>query len=239
MADILIYGCVNWATGLIEFADSGYCGCECIFEGCMVTDGGIHDGQIAVTVLTVNCDDTYYACIDWATGYFELLIPEECCHLPPTITLHFSGFSDCGCATPGPGSCSTSGVAASINGNSLQLSHSSGCAYSEEAESGAGGQCSAFGTDDCSGEPSTIHSFSKIRAYNFVCYGGGVTCLLQLWSNTSSNWCNLQFAKLVFAAGESCCKTNEISTYDPLYPYGCNCSPYTCGLSGGFGITIP
>lgn len=31
-----------------------------------------------------NCDDTYYGCVDWTTGKFEMEIPDDCC--PELVT---------------------------------------------------------------------------------------------------------------------------------------------------------
>jgi hypothetical protein len=81
MANVLVYGCVDWTTGDVEFDTE--CSKCADYTGCMVRDGGAHTGQVAVSVTTCGCSDTYYACVDWAgggakPGDFELLIPDSC-----------------------------------------------------------------------------------------------------------------------------------------------------------------
>ena len=78
MANKTIYGCVNRSTGAIKFAgeacDSGD------YIGCIVRSGD-HAGQVAISVVEANCDDTYYGCIDRDTGQFAVSIPNDCCEL--------------------------------------------------------------------------------------------------------------------------------------------------------------
>jgi len=77
---------LNTITFVGEACNSGdYCG-EFIHSG-------EHAGQIAVTILEANCDDTYYGCLDYETGNFQVEIPDNCC-CPATG----------GCSTPGFGS---------------------------------------------------------------------------------------------------------------------------------------
>lgn len=81
-----IYGRVDWDIKLIKFGDPD-CGdrYDCIDEdlvGCVIMDGGIHDGQVELTITQAdnsNCNDTYYGCVDWETGKFQIEIPEPCC----------------------------------------------------------------------------------------------------------------------------------------------------------------
>jgi len=77
-----IYGCVNWGEGgRIEFESV-----DCISEnirGC-INWTGAHAGQVEVTITTADeavCNDTFYGCIDWATGKFQISLP-ECCFCP-------------------------------------------------------------------------------------------------------------------------------------------------------------
>ncbi|HUW18378.1 MAG TPA: hypothetical protein VMW16_03670 [Sedimentisphaerales bacterium] len=101
MANETIYGCVEWATGKVKFTQD-----NCIYRGCIVR-GGVHDGQVAVTINTPNCNDTYYGCVNWGTGKFEVSVPDNCCATtdcewcegapPGWIDVTFTGLSDYGC----------------------------------------------------------------------------------------------------------------------------------------------
>jgi len=82
MADQTIYGCYNSSTGAVTFAgaacDSGD------YTGCYVASGE-HAGQIAVPVSEESCNDTYYGCLNFATGQFQLVIPDNCCGWFPCV----------------------------------------------------------------------------------------------------------------------------------------------------------
>lgn len=73
MANETITGCVK-EDGSIEFFQDP----DCIYSGCLVKSG-VHAEQVAVTVNMAVCDDTYYGCVDKATGEFQVSVPEECC----------------------------------------------------------------------------------------------------------------------------------------------------------------
>ena len=79
-----IYGSVDWSTGVAKFGDPG-CGdrIDCIGEdivGC-IEWAGEHAGQVKVTIAAAyqTCNDTYYGCVDWGTGKFQISIPDDCC----------------------------------------------------------------------------------------------------------------------------------------------------------------
>jgi len=74
MADETLYGCVDFTTGVITFTQDP----DCEYPACVIWDG-VHAGQMAVTVDTDNCDDTYYGYWDSVTGKFQVSIPDECC----------------------------------------------------------------------------------------------------------------------------------------------------------------
>jgi len=84
MANKTIYGCVNSTNGEITFegeaCDSGD------YTGCIETSGE-HAGQVKVVISEVNCDDIYYGCVNWTTGKFQLVIPDDCC----------GWYEDCNC----------------------------------------------------------------------------------------------------------------------------------------------
>jgi len=86
MADITIEGCVNRETGVIIFV--GEACDEGDYTGCIVRVGhpdyALHPDTVAVEVVEVDCDDTYYGCIDRSTGKFKVKIPDDCC-IPPSL----------------------------------------------------------------------------------------------------------------------------------------------------------
>ncbi|HUW18368.1 MAG TPA: hypothetical protein VMW16_03620 [Sedimentisphaerales bacterium] len=124
MANETIYGCVDWATGKIKFAQDA-----CYYYGCIIWEG-VHAGQVAVTIDMPNCDDTYYGCVNWATGKFQVVVPDNCCEYPPCeycvdtpsqVTITFTGLTECECLVEMYGSAKFVGTAAAINGNSYVL----------------------------------------------------------------------------------------------------------------------
>lgn len=81
MAAQFIYGCVN-PDRTITFLNTttpthAFAG-PCEISGCIVRDGGEHDQQVAVAIANLNCNDTYYGCINWTTKKFKVSVPEEC-----------------------------------------------------------------------------------------------------------------------------------------------------------------
>jgi len=96
MANKTVYGCVDWATGKIKFETNFSCiGASGMVEGCINWTGD-HAGQVEVTISDADnpdCNDTYYACIDWSTGKFQFQMPDECC-------AEYSA-DDCECFDPG------------------------------------------------------------------------------------------------------------------------------------------
>jgi len=106
MASKTIYGCVDWVTGNVVFEGEACDGGD--YTGCVIYSG-VHANQVAVTINEVNCDDTYYACVNWAAGgRFELQIPDNCCIVlgdqcdhcdvdatPATVTVDIGDVSAC------------------------------------------------------------------------------------------------------------------------------------------------
>lgn len=103
MASRTICGCVNRTTGAITFEgeacnSSDYTGC--------IERTGEHAGQVKVVIDDSQCDDTYYGCVDRATGQFRLEIP-YCCYgddclwcfdaglTPKVVVATFSGVQLC------------------------------------------------------------------------------------------------------------------------------------------------
>lgn len=71
---VIVTGCLE-SDGTITFTEGA---CE-YTAGCLVR-GGVHDGQIKITIGESCCSsDTYYACIDKTTKKFKTTIPERCC----------------------------------------------------------------------------------------------------------------------------------------------------------------
>ncbi len=115
MADETITGCFNPETGRVVFTQESLISGspDCLYGiTCYVADDSIHNGQIALTMDTPNCEDTYYGCFDPVSGEFEVTIPDNCCvtsggggcgmtcegQTPPDwIMARISGSAACGC----------------------------------------------------------------------------------------------------------------------------------------------
>jgi hypothetical protein len=83
---VKVTGCYEALSGSVIFTEG-----SCEYTGCFV-QGGIHDGQVEVTINGTCCDeDTYYACLNPVTKKFEVEIPERCCEGVRTC---FIGFID-------------------------------------------------------------------------------------------------------------------------------------------------
>lgn len=74
-----VYGCVNWANGEITFANLE----NCLVQSSCVYWTGEHAGMVALTLSNAyneDCNDTFYGCVNWGTGKFQVSIPEGCCY---------------------------------------------------------------------------------------------------------------------------------------------------------------
>lgn len=112
MGSKTIYGCVDWASGEVRFVgeacDSGN------YTGCIVNaPGEAEHMMVAVYVAEAWCEDWYYGCVNWTTGKFQLIIPDDCCYTGPSsedecvycdegttptyISVRISGVTACGC----------------------------------------------------------------------------------------------------------------------------------------------
>jgi len=77
---ITVYGCVAFPVGTITFENLETCLAQ---SACMVFTG-IHAGQVALTLSGADdpaCNDTFYGCINFSTGKFQVEIPTDCCAL--------------------------------------------------------------------------------------------------------------------------------------------------------------
>ena len=80
MANETIYGCVE-TDGSITFPQAtSDPERTCYHNGCIIWTGE-HAGQVAVTIDNGRCDDTYYGCVDWTTGKFQVSVPSNWCAL--------------------------------------------------------------------------------------------------------------------------------------------------------------
>lgn len=88
---ITVYGCVS-SAGEITFENLASC---LVQEACVVRTGE-HAAQVALALSGANyvdCNDTFYGCINKTTGKFQVVIPEHCCGTCQQC-------SSRGCATP-------------------------------------------------------------------------------------------------------------------------------------------
>lgn len=76
---VTVHGCVSWPSGTITFTDLE----TCLAQNSCVHWTGVHANQVALTLsgATNNaaCNDTFYGCVNWTTGKFQVVIPEGCC----------------------------------------------------------------------------------------------------------------------------------------------------------------
>jgi len=108
---ITIYGCVAFPAGTITFENLE----TCLEQSACIIFEGVHAGQIALTLSGAtnneDCNDTFYGCMNWTTGKFQVEIPTDCCEeygydcnkcsagqTPKCVTLEFTDVVFCnGC----------------------------------------------------------------------------------------------------------------------------------------------
>lgn len=145
MATETIYGCVTSSGGVIFKQDT------CEYPACLELTG-THAGQVAVTIETLFCDDTFYGCVDFATGKFEVVVPDDCCNTisgtgcaycvedntPIQIQVTFAGISDCYYCDDPFGWCTgwRSNVASHVNGShTLTRGGGASCSWGKQISS--------------------------------------------------------------------------------------------------------
>jgi len=159
-----VYGCVNLSTGAIDFEVCS----PADFSGCIVTDGGEHNGQVKLITTSTGCDDTYYGCVNPTTGQFQLVIPDNCCcgigvceycdPSPLYIWATFSDISVCeGCFSPNEWGSRKYTWHLPVNGTfKLTESYSVPCRYIFRAcEESSIVTHENYGSSDCTGEHTT------------------------------------------------------------------------------------
>jgi len=76
---ITVYGCVAFPAGTITFENLE----TCLEQSACIIFEGVHAGQIALTLSGAtnneDCNDTFYGCMNWTTGKFQVEIPTDCC----------------------------------------------------------------------------------------------------------------------------------------------------------------
>lgn len=112
-----IYGCVNFPSGEIVFENAA---CDDgNYAGCIVQEGA-HAQQVAVTISDGCSDGTYYGCVNWATGKFQVIVP-DCGY-----RVSMSNFVDCyPCVSSASSSFWASGAADILNNQTFVLCHPS------------------------------------------------------------------------------------------------------------------
>ena len=78
MAQEFIYGCVEDDFSItVEHGDPMPDSPNCVYSACMIWEG-VHARQVSITIDNLNCSDTYYGCVNWATKKFRISVPEIC-----------------------------------------------------------------------------------------------------------------------------------------------------------------
>jgi hypothetical protein len=239
MANVIVYGCVNWATGEVEFDTT--CSFCADYTGCMVRDGGVHTGQIAVSVTTCGCSDTYYACVDWAGGgEFELSLPDSCIGFAHSseVDMTFADIVDCeNCVVDGMGnSHKLYGVDDYLNGNTFdvasQAEDPSYCWWFNEYSTSAI-TVRDWTTSNCTGSYSdwTANSveFRLLRYATLlvvgVCVQSGIYKFPVLWNNNENDCCYQTLSN------ELGCGDTPTGIIGTACPYDCICENGTVDLS--------
>lgn len=192
MATETIYGCVNWATGEVEFEQTvEYCvlctesGSNNEYVGCIVRDGGAHDGQVEVIIDNGNCDDTYYGCVNWATGQFQLVVPDDCSYYPDYLAVTLSNFTNCGtCHIPQVGKSSgTANVDTGLNSLVATLPRTGICTWRGLTDLLATVYRYVWQTNEtCSGPPDVTSAFNVIDIQVNVAEVSGNTWVgVEMW----------------------------------------------------------
>jgi len=175
MADITITGCVDWTTGKLEFDMDSDCdsGDGPTLEGCIERDSGENFGKVKVVITgrAAACNGTYYGCVDWTTGKFEIDIPEECCYAtscaycdtdltPQFVTVRIAGVADCSCATDTILNAGYADVFGCIQQDAASIS-------TEDAASNINGDYILVqtGGDECRWEYSDTEEIGTLRKY--------------------------------------------------------------------------
>lgn len=156
-----ITGCVNLITGRVVFDDIG-----CVTgqtTGCIEWTGE-HAGQVKFTITAAtqsHCEDTYYGCVNWGTGRFQVIIPDNCCCPYPTST-----DTCCADCTPLKVTATFSSVTecTACTGNGLMLSLNTALNGSHTLNQSSG--------DDCIFEKVLTDGAHKILYENSDCTGG-------------------------------------------------------------------
>ena len=251
MANKIIYGCVDWATGQIKFAgeacDSGdYIGC--------VEWTGIHAGQVAITLSEVNCTDTYYGCVDWVTGKFQVSIPDDCCaqsctyceQTPYTITATFSGITTCtGCVNI---TCSSgfsasfkypAGLAENLNGSHVLTQVASyPCNWEKIYTNQNYGSSFLWVGNDCISSPSTPYTYDTLQINVSRCSSSEVYIVAAFTTTQDLSGCGVNGSAFEYSYYYGCdiaTITNCITVSN--LPNDIVCSqPYICGAGGVVSI---
>ena len=144
-----IYGKVDFEDGMkIKFGGADPCSdrIDCIaedLEGCIHLTGE-HANQVEVVISEAEleeCNDTYYGCIDFSTGKFQISIPDTCCSgitaeceycdttQPSALDITFTGIASVGCCNYPINSGNDDNMSAVFNNQTFRLTHVSGCVY--------------------------------------------------------------------------------------------------------------
>lgn len=171
MANQTLTGCVKFPSGQVIFDQD-----DCEYTGCMIWSG-THAGQVAVTILTDKCDDTYYGCVNFPGGTFSVVVPDNCCvelgidcanctinETPKFITLELADFTQAPCTSLGIGPNQSShlleDITSIVNGTHI-LEQTTACRWRKTHTFDV--HTVQYLSADCSGPSGEILSFSLIR----------------------------------------------------------------------------
>jgi len=238
MANKTIYGCVTGGSA-ITF-DKEPCFANNV-TGCIEMSDVDHLYMVKVVISEdlSTCNDTYYGCVNWSTGKFQLEIPDDCCYTsndcsycttdetPQKVSVAFSGINLCGC----PGDYLSSISFITSPNNTFTLSHCGSelpCFWSVAVPDSA--TRTKYDDYGCSGNIVETKTWSYIITLRKSV--DEITIAI-LWG---SNLCSWGVSAIFYAIGEptSGCVNG---TYSNSYTGGCDESPLKYGKGGSVTIS--
>lgn len=258
----VLEGCVH-PIGIVVFEHetlSGCVGCldrECVYWACIETEG-VHQGQVKVTN-PGGCADTYYGCINAATGKFSIQIPDACCRYPQVDVLaYLYDFTDCSCVNwgynpPNPTSYKTSSVASALNGTYLTLVNyydfmSDWCCF-EGYQKGDWGKVYWYALSDCKWScsaplASRIYYFDELYVDLFIYSTGYMIIKASLYNDEymdceegwheTGYWYSQFHGRYYYQEGESCTEASGAAP-NTQENFACNYGPFLHGVCGNTG----
>jgi hypothetical protein len=169
---ITVYGCVAFPAGTITFENLE----TCLAQSACIVFTGDHAGQVALTLSGADdpaCNDTFYGCVNFTTGKFQVEIPTDCCKeygndcsycevgkVPKYITLVITGVVPMPCCPSAYNGYKTNVI--NVNGTFiLTQDPDDSCRWQLYEPSGNFGNWSYWNWGDCTYDPYFTAEFPE------------------------------------------------------------------------------